>query len=228
MKNFQLTLLVLLLGFGSMASLKAQAVRNTAERASDRNQIQRDKQVIARDQAELQQFVEDKQAFTMAISNGNVARAKKAHAQIVASMEREIAQGEAKIRQSRKEVAGSQSELRSSRREVRNTRGTGRPVATVDDRMDKRDDKRDLRDDRRDREEQEVRNARQKAILADLRSVRVNGPGDLPALRAKRQIIDEFETTMRRDMGENVEELREDKGELREDRRETREDRRQR
>ena len=218
----------LFLSIGMFSATQAQAVRNATERLSDKRQINQDKKVIERDRAELQEFAADRAAIVAATNNGNVAKSRNLNAKLVAAMEREIAQGKAKIKQSKNEVAGSRSEVRDSRREVRNTRGTGKPVQTADDRRDRQDDKRDLRDDKSDRNEQIFRNERQEKILAEYRAINVKGPGDAASINAKKRLLLDFENTMRADMGENVEELREDKGELREDRRETREDRRQR
>jgi len=228
MKKFIPTTFVALMLLTLTTTLDAQAIRNGVERATDRNQIQNGKAILERDQAELKQFAANQRGLYQAVDNGNHALARGFRTKLVAGMEREIAQGEAKINQSKREVVQSKAEVNSSRREVRNTRGTGRPVATADDRRDRNDDRRDLQDDKNDARELKARNARQKEILAVFRAVKVNGPSDFPAIRAKRALLEEFETTMRRDMGENVEELAEDKQELREDRRETREDRRQR
>ena len=228
MKKHLFSAMALLLMLGSFASLQGQAVRNSVERAQDRNQIQNGKEIIQRDRGEIRQFVANKQGMYAAIEDGKPGLAKGYHAKLISGMEREIEQGKAKIAQSNREVTQSRSEVRSSNREVRNTRGTGKPVATADDRRDRRDDQRDLQDDKADRAELIRRNTRQKEILSVFRAVKVDGPGDYASIKAKRNLLDEFEQTMIRDMGENWEELSEDKQELREDRRETREDRRQR
>lgn len=228
MKTYLIPALALIMTLGMFASVEAQAVRNNVERAQDHNQIQRDKATIDRDRSEIKQFKAYQAGLYSAVDNGKPAVAKGFHTKLVAAMEQEIKQGKAKIAHAQREVNQSTAEVRSERRDLRNTRGTGRPLATADDRRDKRDDKADLRDDKADRAELKARNARQTEILGIFRAVKVNGPNDFAAIRAKRNLLEEFEQTMIRDMGENWEELREDREELREDRRETREDRRQR
>lgn len=228
MKKLIPTSIALIVLLTLVGPLYGQAVRNGVERSQDRNQIQKDKSVLQRDQAELKQFAANQRGLYQAVDNDNHALARGFRTKLVAGMQREIAQGEAKIKQSQREVVQSKAEVNSSGREVRNTRGTGRPVATADDRRDKKDDQRDLQDDKNDARELKARNARQKEILAVFKSIKINGPADFPAIRGKRAMLEEFEVTMRRDMGENREELVEDKQELKEDQRETREDRRQR
>lgn len=227
MKKFIISAFSFALFLTAYTTASAQAVRNTAERASDHRQIQRDKATIQRDQQELAQFIGLRQGLGQAVQNGNVAVAKGYHRKLLIAMEREVQQGGAKIKAARGEVAASNSELASERREVRQDRAQGKPVQAMDDRRDKRDDRRDLQDDRSDLRELKARNARQQEILNVFKAVKVDSKNDAAALWAKKNLLDEFETTMRGDMGENIEELHEDRGELREDRRETREDRRQ-
>jgi hypothetical protein len=225
MKATSLTLIALL----AASCAIAQPVRNLAERSSDHNQIQRDAATIERDRAELVQFQGYRNGMSQALASGNAASAQAHHAKLLGAMEREVAQGDAKINQAGREVVGSQSEVRSDSREVRGNRGQGTPVKAADDRQDRRDDRRDVSDDRSDLTEQRVRHARQNEILATFKGIQVQGnPNAIAALQAKAALLDEFEQTMVRDLGENREEIVEDKGELREDRRETREDRRQR
>lgn len=228
MKKKTLLLLGALLCYGSVA-LQAQQIRNAAERASDHRQIQVDRATLERDQQELNEFRSTLSRLENAVENERLAVARECQQRLVASMEKEVKQGKAKIERAGKEVVGSRSELRSESRELRGDRRSNKPRQAADDRRDKRDDRRDLQDDKSDLNELRLRNARQREILADFRLVKVrNNPRACQALQAKRGLLLEFERTMRRDMGENVEELREDQGELREDRRETREDRRQR
>lgn len=228
MKKLSTTFLAFGMIFLLAGSVHAQAIRNAAERGANHNQIQRDKATLQRDQQELAQFIGLRDGLGQAVQNGNVAVAKGYQTKLVNAMQREIEQGEAKIRLGSGEVKQSASEVRNERRDVRDTRGTGRPLQAADDRRDLRDDKGDLRDDKGDLAEAKYRTQRQREILATFQGIQVNGLSDVNALWAKKNLLDEFETTMRRDMAENVEELQEDKGEMREDRRETREDRRQR
>lgn len=230
MKKHLIHLLSFALVFGFYTSVQAQAVRNTVERAADRNQIQRDKATIDRDRAEITQFRGYRNGMQNAIDTGNPALAKGHHAKLVNAMQREIAQGEDKIKLAKGELAQSRSEVRSDNREIRGNRATdARPAVRADDRRDRRDDIRDRADDRDDLAELKARNARQKEIFATYQSIKItDGPNAFAAVKAKHNLLDEFEQTMIRDMGENWEELNEDKRELREDRRETREDRRQR
>ena len=217
--------LALFLALGQVVS--AQVVRNATERASDRNQIAKDQATIKRDKQELAQFRGLQQGLGQAVQNGQVAMAKGYHQKLLRAMEVEVQQGQAKIKQAKGEVVGSRSEVNSERRDVNSSRVQGKPIQAADDRRDLRDDKRDLRDDKSDLAELKRRNVRQQEILAIFKAVKVDSRNDVTALWAKKNLLEEFETTMVRDMGENYEELREDKGELREDRRETREDRRQ-
>lgn len=227
MKKFVISAFSLALFLAATQVVSAQVVRNATERASDNRQINRDQAVIKRDRQEIAQFKGLRQGLGQAVQNGQVAIAKGHQMKLVRAMEIEIQQGQAKINHAKAEVVGSRSEVRSERRDVQKSRAQGKPLQAMDDRRDKRDDKRDLRDDKGDLAELKRRTARQQEILAVFKAVKVNSANDVSALWAKKNLLDEFEQTMIRDMGENWEELREDKGELREDRRETREDRRQ-
>ena len=219
--------LTLLLGFFSQAN--GQAVRNGAERAADHNQIAKTQATIKRDRGEIAQFRGYRNGLHTAIQNRQPAVAAGQHAKLVNAMEREVMQGKAKIAGGQNDLVQSKSEVRSESREIRRDRAQGKPVQAADDRRDRRDDIRDVNDDKRDLAEVKGRHVRQKEILATFKSIKVAGnPNAMDALKAKKHLLDEFEQTMIRDMGENWEELAEDKGELREDRRETREDRRQR
>lgn len=217
------------LSLGLFSTVQAQAVRNTAERVQDRNQIEKDKATIQRDRAEIIQFRAYKEGLAKAIRDNNPGAARGHHTKLVVAMEREVQQSKAKTAQANREIGQSNREVRSDNREIRSNRGKNRPLRAADDRRDRRDDVRDRNDDRQDRNEVKMRSNRQAEILAAFRSIQTgNNPNSLQALQAKKNLLDEFEQTMIRDMGENWEELGEDKRELQEDRRETREDRRQR
>ncbi|MEM7036404.1 MAG: hypothetical protein AAF570_05435 [Bacteroidota bacterium] len=228
MKSRFIQLLTLALMIGSFSMANAQAVRNTVERAQDRNQIANDKATIQRDRAEITQFRANRQGLGEAIKNGNAGMARAYHMKLVSAMEQEIRQGKAKTAQANREISQSRSETRSSNRELRNSVRNGKPVQAADDARDRRDDRRDTRDDVSDRNERLARTQRQQSILGTFKSIDVSGKNAFEALKAKKNLLEEFEQTMIRDMGENYEELAEDRRELREDRRETREDRRQR
>lgn len=213
----------------SSSFVSAQAIRNQVEKANDRNQIRNDQATIDRDRKEIRDFNQHRRQLGDAVKSANQDAAHLHHHALIAAMEREIAQGQGKINSASREVKGSASEVRSDNREVRRDKNQGKPLQAMDDRRDRRDDVRDLKDDVNDRNELIARNNRQKEILAVFKDIKVKGnPNAFAAIKAKQSLLDEFETTMIRDMGENWEELSEDKTELREDRRETREDRRQR
>lgn len=205
-------------------TLQAQPVRNTVERGQDRNQIVKDQATIDRDRNELAQFQAYKAGLRAAVASGDVAIAHGQHQKLVQAMRQEINQSEAKVAGSVNEVRQSGSEVRSDTREVRADRANGRPVAASGDRADRRDDMADKADDRGDLAERRARLARQREILGIFQAINVQN-GGIAAISAKLNLLDEFEQTMVRDMGENREELREDRGEIREDRHETREDR---
>lgn len=224
MKRNVSSLLLLLLMISGFSISQAQPVRNAVEKGQDRNQIQNDQATIQRDRGEISQFRGNRVGFVKAVDEGNVQLCQGYQIKLINLMQNEVSQGEAKVAQARRELGQSHSEVRSDNREVRRDRAQNRPVAAAGDRQDRRDDIRDVKDDRNDLAEREARVNRQRAILADFKAVVIN-TGSMQAVRAKLQILDEFEQTMIRDMGENYEELQEDKGELREDRRETREDR---
>lgn len=222
-------LICLLIAQGMLLSAQAQAVRNMAEKSSDRQQIRVDQKTIDRDRDEIQQFQALRNKMDGAIANHNSEGAHAAHRSLIEAMEREVHQGAAKADRAQAEVNGSKAEVRSDNREVRRDRVEGKPRQAADDRQDRRDDHRDLNDDRADRNEIIHRHNRQKDILADFKAIHVQESlFPFAAVQANRQLLEEFQHTMQRDMDENIEELREDHGELREDRRETREDRRQR
>ncbi|MFT7519651.1 MAG: hypothetical protein ACI9MC_001793 [Kiritimatiellia bacterium] len=207
----------------------ANPVANSVERQIDRKQLSTDAATIDRDRGEIRSFRALLQKLDAAIAASDVAAARTVKKKLTASMDREIGQSNSKTALAKVEVAQSKGEVRGDTREVRRDVVLGKPVQAIDDRRDRRDDQRDLADDRDDLSEQRTRRARQQAILAEFQAIQIKGD-DHPwrSLNAKRSLLDEFETTMVRDMGENWEELHEDRGELREDRSETKEDRRQR
>ena len=222
-RNFA-TITLLFFMTASFSLVSAQAVRNAAEKGQDRNQIRNDQATIQRDKGEIAQFRGYTKGFKQAINAGNIQLAKGHQMKLVVAMEREVKQGNAKVNQSAREVGQSRNEVRNETKEIRKDKAQGRPVAAAGDRADRRDDVRDLRDDKGDLAERKARVQRQNTIATNFKGLVIN-TGSLGAIKAKLHLLDEFEQTMVRDMGENYEELREDKGELREDRRETREDR---
>jgi hypothetical protein len=221
MKRLHSLILLLCLGVSVYAQ---QPVRNTVERTQDRNQIGRDQATLDRDRAELAQFRGYQAGLKAAVAAGDVASAHAQHQKLMGAMHQEIQQSEAKVAGSANEVRQSGSEVRSDTREIQRDRAQGRPVAAAADRGDRRDDRADKADDRGDLAERRARLARQREILATFKAINVQN-GGVAAISAKMNLLDEFEQTMVRDMGENHEELREDRGEIREDRQETREDR---
>ncbi|HHG86246.1 MAG TPA: hypothetical protein ENJ82_15965 [Bacteroidetes bacterium] len=210
--------LTLLLGLFS--TVNAQAVRNHVERAQDRNQISNDNATIQRDRAEIQQFRGYRAGLLKAVGNGNAGAARGHHIKLVRAMEREVNQSNAKVSKSVNELQQSKAEVRSDNREIRRDVSKRKPYRAANDRKERQDDVRDLADDRNDLNEVRRRAARQQEILSVFKGIKfVDNPNVLATIKAKKSLMDEFEQTMVRDMGENWEELKEDKRELREDRR---------
>jgi hypothetical protein len=222
----------------ALAANIAFSQRNVIERADGRKdlavnhgQLERDEKEVAKFRADL---FEIEQAWTAADAN----KVNSLKNQLVASMKREIEQSENKLGQDRIEVRESNSEIRSDNRELRRDRvdsrqGNDRADDARDrarDRADRRDDVRDRNDDIRDKNEQAGRLARQKNIYETLKAYHFANLGSASAGEAatKKALMQEFLTTMERDLAETREEIGEDKRELREDRRETRDDRRER
>jgi hypothetical protein len=207
----------------------SQPGRNANERADDRHQIHRDEATLARDRIELNGFRALERKMDDGIKNLNREAAVSAYSDLVAAMEREVSQGLANIEQAEREISQSRTEVHTDTREVNRDKRQGKPVQAADDRHDRRDDQRDLEDDKRDLAELKARHNRQKEILNACKAIEVkNAPNPVEAIQAKRNLINEFEHTMSRDIGEKAEETAEDHKEIREDRKETREDKSQR
>jgi len=212
---FAMTLIVIT----GITNLYSQPVRNAVERNSDRNQIAGEQATIQRDKLELEQFRTLNRNLTNAIATKNGDAAATAKEGIVAAMQREIAQGEAKLASAATERNQSVAEVKSENRDVNRTRSQGRPVATARNVAQRNDDVRDRRDDQGDLAEAKLRNTRQKEILAAFSAINVqSNPQAFDNLQSTKSLVQEFEQSMARDMGENAEEKREDQREIREGR----------
>lgn len=218
--------------------IQAQAIRNAAEAAENKEEIRIGNAELDRDVQELHSFKAKLHAFEIAFQNRDLDKARTLKIDIVSDMHREIQQSERKIAQDREEVGESTAERNASNREVRRSRrdvadngtATNSEIRSLrDDRRDRADDQRDLNDDKSDLEQQIARTARQKFIVNALKAV--NFSFDLTVREqvvANKKLIHEFVQTMEADIAATKIELKEDKVETAEDRRERREDRRTR
>jgi hypothetical protein len=220
-----------------LVQANAQPVRNAAERAQGRAQINAGNAIIERDAMELEQYKTKLTDFSSAWENVNIQQIEAIKSDLIVQMRREVEQGEAKKRQDQREITGSRSEVRSDRREVRYDR---RDMLTPDgdsgerkdlnaDRLDRAGDKRDLRDDQKDFANQAALLARQKKILSEIENHTFTLTKEVSGADAeKRALLSEFQRSMEADLAFTRRELGEDRTEQMEDRRETRDDRRER
>jgi len=217
-------------------SLSAQ--RNIKERAVDRHQIKKGAINLERDVKELDAFKAKIVAFKTAFENGNKDRLRNLKLEILGDMEREIRQTEAKLAQAKVEVKQSKSEVRSDNREIRNDRKDlkrgGDPIRDdvkdlARDKHDRRDDVRDLRDDVNDVDGLQRRLTNQQRLYTALKAVTFSrGATRGEKVAANKALISDFVLTMQNDIKATKREIGEDIGELKEDRKETRDDRRER
>lgn len=235
--------LALLLGFLAPRGAATQPVQNAREAVQDRAALKRDRNQLADDTADVTRLATLIRQLDAARARGDRSAETRCRDQIRTFLRQEVAETRREAAQDRQELRASGQELRSERREVRrdraelrDARANGTPAETRDarqdlrqDRRDRRDDRRDRRDDARDAAESRERLDRERAILAQLRSLQPDiRRGDGRAEARERLLLDEFLSLTRRDARESAKEQREDRREVREDRRERRDDRRER
>lgn len=102
------TKLLFILSLFGATCVYPQAVRNAAERSSDRRQISYTKETLQRDNKELSDFKTAVKAF---YSSENQTQEKNRKNIIISLMEKEIRQAENKIAMSEREVRQSKSEV---------------------------------------------------------------------------------------------------------------------
>ena len=100
----------------------AQIGRDVVERGRDKKQIERSKEWLARDQAELQQFQTLVANLQAAGQSGEQENYASLHAKLAEAMKRELGQSKEKAELAKKEAMQSSRELRSERRDVRESR----------------------------------------------------------------------------------------------------------
>ncbi|HEY7728806.1 MAG TPA: hypothetical protein VID50_10175 [Candidatus Eisenbacteria bacterium] len=228
--------LALLLGFLAPRGAATQPVQNAREAVQDRAALKRDRNQLADDTADVTRLATLIRQLDAARARGDRSAETRCRDQIRTFLRQEVAETRREAAQDRQELRASGQELRSERREVRrdraelrDARANGTPAETRDARQDLRQDRRDRRDDARDAAESRERLDRERAILAQLRSLQPDiRRGDGRAEARERLLLDEFLSLTRRDARESAKEQREDRREVREDRRERRDDRRER
>ncbi len=191
------------------ATANAQATGEDAARGTDRSEITRGATQIERDSAEGLTFDATVDAYAVAVKKKDMRAAATLHSEIVGLMQREIAQSKRKIVKARDEVKRTKALVRAAKRDAPSDTGVSRKGMVF---ADERDDERDLRDDRRDLAEQETRLKNQRRLLTSTKRVTHTGKkagwaGAKKALEAMRG----FEETLKRDLEEGREELREDR-----------------
>ncbi len=231
----QLISLALLLVVAGVAAGYAQMTgRNALERTGDRVQVSQGKQMLERDQKELEAYRTKLADLDNAFANNDVENLNALSAQLAGDMTREVGQSAEKAEQAKRELKASRSEVRSDRRELavsRDDANTG--VYTDDDRNDlardranKFDDNVDSVRDAKDLQAIVARAEKQQQILQSVKSVKFSFADDAAAqasANAKNQ-FKEFASLMEQDLVQTQKEIKEDRQEVREDRRETRDD----
>ena len=215
--------------------LLAQTIRNTRERRTDRNEIEETKQLLERDQKELQEFQEIVTRFSGAVETQNQEKVQAVLPEVLAVMKRELEQAKERAEREKKELQQSSRELRSERRDVRGDRDDVdenvdyAEAAQVRDALNRGDDRRDRADDKEDLQATGARAQRQGEILTELSVSKPYEAEDPAATLAQfGTLMGEFQKLMVADLQAYNEEIEEDAAELKEDRRETRSDRRTR
>jgi hypothetical protein len=223
-------------------SAMAQPGRNAKETTQNAREIRQDKRQLAGDIADVRWLEEQLRLLYRAHARRDRREEDRIRQKIRAFLKRETSESRRDVAQDRREVAKSAQEVRSERREVaRDVRELDRDkrthAADVRDSQkdlrrdvrDLRDDRRDLRDDVRDTRASEIRLARQKEILRELRLLQPEiRQKKARALQRERDLFAEFLRLTRDDARATAKELREDRRETREDARERRDDRRER
>ena len=226
--------LVVCLGALSLP-LFGQTIRNTRERRTDKKGIEETKQLLERDQKELQEFQELVSRFSGAVETQNPEKVQAVLPDVLAAMKRELEQAKELAEGAKKELQQSSRELRSERRDVREDRDDDEEnvdyaeAAQVRDALNRGDDRRDRKDDKEDLQAIGARAQRQGEILTELSASKPFEAEDPAAKLAQfGNLLGEFQQLMVADLQANREEIEEDAAELKEDRRETRSDRRKR
>lgn len=213
----------------------AQIGRNLVERGRDRKQIDRSKEWLVRDQAELQEFQKLVADLQAAVQSGEQENYTSLHAKLSEAMKRELEQSKVKADLAKKEVKQSSRELRSERRDVRESREADEDdedwaeLDRVRDNLQRGDDRRDRKDDVADLKQAGGRAQRQGQLLAQFTTTDETPTDDrAAAIASQTAIAKEFMKVLQADINATQIELKEDAAELKEDRRETRQDRRKR
>lgn len=211
----------------------AQVRRNVVEASQNQQALAANKAQLERDLAELESFKTKLSQFEKAFTNKNTKQIAALKTSLLSDMQREIKQSENKIDQDKREVVQSQSETVSSAKEVKRSKyDRATPDGDIgdvrdlrDDRRDRRGDQRDAQDDKNDLQRQIAQTNRQKEIYALLKAFTFSFE---PSLQQKSlanlKLLQEFATTMEKDIAATQTEIAEDKIESREDARERRED----
>jgi hypothetical protein len=188
--------------------------RRAKETAQDRAELRRDRAQLANDRADIRRLSNLIRHLDAARARGDRLAGNRYRARIHAFLRREVRETRRETVQDRREAARSARDLRDDRRDASG------------DVRERAGDRRDLADDVRDSKESRDRLARERAILAELRSMNSPARRGHPRIEAReRALFDEFLQLTKRDARESAKELREDRRGLRQDRQERRESR---
>lgn len=227
--------LMMFLVFGGVAAGYAQMTgRNAVERTSDRVQISQGKEMLERDQKELEAYRKKLADLENAYANNDVENLNALSSQLAGDMTRELGQSAEKAEQAKRELKAGRSEVRSDRRELAGSRDDANTGFYTDDdrndlardRANKFDDNMDSVRDAKDLQAIVARAERQQQIIQSVKSVKFSFADDAAAqasANAKSQ-FKEFASLMEQDLAQTQKEIKEDRQEVREDRRETRDD----
>ena len=208
---------------------------NPRQKKQDRDQLEQEKEGMARDQEELQAFQQSVAEFQGAQQSGDTVKLQETYQGLLASMKKEVEQGQAKAEQYKKELQQDSRELRGERRDVRQARedvdeNEERPGdrddvdyaegAQARNAMQRGDDRRDRKDDKSDLEILAEQLEQQGQILQQLSSPdALTAPDSKTALANVNELVGQFQQLMVADLEASKTEMEEDAKELQEDRR---------
>jgi len=227
--------LVMFLVFGGVATGYAQMTgRNAVERTGNRVQIAQGKQMLERDQKELEAYKKQMADLENAFANKDVEKLNTLSSQLAGDMAREVGQSAEKAEQAKRELRADRSEVRSDRRELAGSRDDANTGFYTDDdrndlaqdRVNKFDDNVDSVRDAKDLQAIVARAGRQQQILQSVKAAKFSFESEAAAeasAEAKSQ-YKEFAALMEQDFAQTKKEITEDRLEASEDRRETRDD----
>lgn len=187
--------------------------RGAKKATQDRVEVRQDRARLAKDRADIRRLANLIRHLDAARARGDRLAENRYRGRIHGFLRREV-------RETRRETARDRREARQGARAVRADRRDA-----PGDVRERAGDRRESRDDVRDTRESRDRLARERAILAELRSMDGAARRGHARIQAReRALFDEFLRLTKRDARESARELRKDRRELRQERRDIRRD----